>query len=111
MHSKALIDLNFLTNFVSMDMQQNRTEADSRFKKMAKNAQVSLFFLVLVLVATFVSRAVFIHKIGANFIGLATTIVNIVGFLNLAEMGFASVVAFALYGPIMTKIDPRFRLL
>ncbi|MFL9855455.1 hypothetical protein PQR72_06910 [Paraburkholderia madseniana] len=86
-----------------IDMQPNRIEGDSRFKKMAKNARVSLFFLVLVLVATFVSRAVFIHKIGASFIGLATTIVNIVGFLNLAEMGFASVVAFALYGPIHNR--------
>ncbi|MFM0198498.1 hypothetical protein PQR53_01305 [Paraburkholderia fungorum] len=84
-------------------MQPDRTEGDSRFRKMAKNAQVSLFFLILVLAATFVSRAVFIHKIGADFIGLTTTIVNIVGFLNLAEMGFASVVAFALYGPIHDK--------
>ncbi|CAE6902663.1 hypothetical protein R69608_03022 [Paraburkholderia nemoris] len=84
-------------------MQPNRVEDDSRFKKMAKNARVSLFFLVLILLATFVSRAVFIDKIGANFIGLTTTIVNIVGFLNLAEMGFASVVAFALYGPIHSK--------
>lgn len=75
----------------------------SRVQKTLKNAKTSLVFYVLLLITTFLSRSVFIKCLGEDFVGLTSAMMNIMGFLNLAEMGFSSVVAFALYKPIYEK--------
>lgn len=48
----------------------------------------------------FFSRKIFLEKLGADFIGLTGTLQNILGFLNLAELGIGTAVSFALYKPI-----------
>ncbi|OAI02387.1 hypothetical protein A1353_16485 [Methylomonas methanica] len=73
---------------------------NSRVARTIKNAKISLIFYFLLLVITFFSRSVFIKYLGADYVGLTSTMMNIMGFLNLAEMGFSSVVAFALYKPL-----------
>ncbi|WP_413728008.1 hypothetical protein [Sodalis sp. RH19] len=76
---------------------------ESRLGNTIRNARVSLFFYLIILLVTFYSRSFFIKQLGSDFVGLTTTMLNIIGFLNLAEMGFASVIAFALYKPLLER--------
>lgn len=73
---------------------------ESRVKKSLKNAKVSLTFYCLTLVLSFFSRKVFLDSLGADFVGLTTTLQNLLGFLNLAELGVSTAIGYVLYKPI-----------
>ena len=73
---------------------------ESRTHKSLLNAKVNLLFYFLALLVSFFSRKVFLDHLGADFIGLTGTLGNILGFLNLAELGAGASVSYALYQPI-----------
>lgn len=64
------------------------------------NSKVSLLYYVLILAATFISRKVFIDCLGSEVLGLNTTVSNLLGLLNLTELGIGVAVSFALYRPL-----------
>jgi len=72
----------------------------SRLNKSIKNARVALIFYFIALVLAFVSRKIFIDTLGTELVGLSATMRNILGFLNLAELGVYTAVATSLYKPI-----------
>ena len=72
----------------------------SRTTQGVKNVSVTLFFYVISMFLSFFSRKIFIDHLGADFMGLSTTVINVLGFLNLAELGVTSAIATALYKPI-----------
>ena len=57
---------------------------------------MNLLFYLLMTVVTFFSRKIFLDRLGADFIGLTGTLQNILGLLNLAELGIGSAVSFVL---------------
>lgn len=71
-----------------------------RVSKSIKNAEVNLVFYFLTLFLSFFSRKVFLDCLGPEFIGLSGTLSNILGYLNLAELGIASCISFHLYKPL-----------
>ena len=73
---------------------------ESRTHKSILNAKVNLLFYLLALFVSFFSRKIFLEHLGADFIGLTGTLQNILGFLNLAELGVGASVSYALYKPI-----------
>lgn len=73
---------------------------ESRTHKSLQNAKVNLVFYFLALIVSFFSRKIFLDHLGADFIGLTGTLQNILGFLNLAELGVGASVSYALYQPI-----------
>jgi len=75
----------------------------SRTHKSLRNAKISLIFYVFNLIISFVSRKYFLKYLGAEILGLNTTIGNVLEFLNIAELGIASAVAFCLYKPVYEK--------
>lgn len=75
----------------------------SRTAKSIKNAKVALIFYFINLVLQFFSRKVFLDYLGAEILGLNTTAQNLIGFLNLAELGIGSAISFTLYKPIYEK--------
>ncbi len=81
--------------------------AESRVKKSLLNAKVNLIFYVLTLALAFFSRKIFLDCLGADFVGLTGTLQNILGMLNLAELGIGSAVAFALYSPLHKGDKPE----
>lgn len=72
----------------------------SRQEKGIKNVTVTLIFYLISMLLAFFSRKIFIDYLGEDIVGLNTTIVNILGFLNLAELGVTSAIATALYKPL-----------
>lgn len=84
-------------------------QQESRVKKTLLNARVNLVFYFLTLVLSFFSRKIFLNCLGADFVGLTGTLQNLLGFLNLAELGIGSAIGYVLYKPIFehdrTKIN------
>lgn len=68
-----------------------------------KNAKVALFFNILLLVLNFFSRRVFIDTLGNELVGLSTSVISFIGFLNLADAGISMAIVNALYLPLFKK--------
>lgn len=73
---------------------------ESRVQKSVLNAKVNLVFYFAVLILSFFSRRIFLNNLGADFIGFTGTLSNLLGFLNLAELGIASAIGYVLYQPL-----------
>lgn len=86
-------------------MSEKKTDGigESRVKKTLLNARVNLIFYFLTLVLSFFSRKIFLDCLGVNFVGLTSTMQNLLGFLNLAELGIGSAIGFVLYKPLFEK--------
>lgn len=80
---------------------------NSRFSKSIKNARVAFIFYFIALLLAFISRKVFIETLGTELVGLSATMRNILGFLNLAELGVYTAVATSLYKPIFDKNEGK----
>lgn len=67
------------------------------------NAEVNLLFYFLSLFLAFFSRKIFLDCLGTEFIGLTGTLYNILGYLNLSELGIGACIGYFLFKPIQTK--------
>lgn len=74
----------------------------NRTRKSLINAEVNLVFYFLTLFLAFFSRQTFLTRLGADFMGLTGTLGNILGYLNLAELGIGSCISFFLYKPLQS---------
>lgn len=80
---------------------------ESRVKKTLLNARVNLIFYFLTLALRFFSRKIFLDCLGADFIGLTGTLYNLLGYLNLAELGIGSAIGYLLYKPLFDHDQQR----
>ena len=74
-----------------------------RVHKSMLNAEVNLLFYFLSLFLTFFSRKIFLDNLGAEFIGLTGTLNNILGYLNLSELGISAAIGYFLFKPLQQK--------
>ena len=74
-----------------------------RVHKSMLNAEVNLLFYFLSLFFAFFSRKIFLDNLGAEFIGLTGTLNNILGYLNLSELGISACIGYFLFKPIQTN--------
>ena len=72
----------------------------NRTKKSVINAEVNLLFYFLSLFVVFFSRKIFLDNLGADFIGLTGTLLSILGFRNLSELGIGLSVSYFLFKPL-----------
>lgn len=75
-------------------------QQESRVKKSLLNARVNLIFYFITLALSFFSRKIFLDCLGADFVGLTVTLQNLLGFLNLAELGIGLAIGYVLYKPL-----------
>ena len=73
---------------------------NSRLYKSFLNARVNLVFYFITLLLSFFSRKIFLDSLGDDFVGLTGTLQNLLGFLNLAEMGIGAAIGYVLYRPL-----------
>ncbi len=71
------------------------------------NARVNLIFYFLTLALSFFSRKIFLDTLGADFVGLTGTLQNLLGFLNLAELGIGSAIGYVLYKPLFERDETK----
>ncbi len=67
------------------------------------NANINIIFYFLSALMAFYSRKIFLDKLGNDFIGLFGTLGNMLGLLNLAELGIGTAVGVHLYKPIFNE--------
>ena len=71
--------------------------AESRTIKSIQNARVALFYYLANVILGFWARKVFFDYLGSEVLGLDTTASNLLGFLNLAELGIGVSISYFLY--------------
>lgn len=74
--------------------------SESRTINTFRNSSIALVYYGVSLILNFISRKVFLDKLGTEVLGLNTTANNLLSFLNLAELGIGFAISFALYAPI-----------
>ncbi|MCH5213855.1 MAG: sugar transporter [Muribaculaceae bacterium] len=74
--------------------------AISRTRKSVWNSSAAMGMYFINLVLEFYSRVIFLKYLGTEILGLNTTAVNLLQFLNLAEMGVWTAIATSLYKPL-----------
>ena len=81
-------------------------EQKSRTTYAIYNFTASMGGQMLAIVLQFVTRTVFIHTLGREYLGIGGLFNNILSMLSLAEFGVGSAIIFKLYEPI-SKNDHR----
>lgn len=66
-------------------------------------------FLFYYPIHLFFSRKIFLDMLGADFVGLMGTLQNLLGFLNLAELGIGASIGFVLYKPLFNDDKDKIR--
>lgn len=72
----------------------------SRIEKSIKNAQVNVIFYIITMVLAFFSRKVFLDILGTEFLGLSSTLGDILNLMNITELGIGTAVGVTLYKPL-----------
>lgn len=75
----------------------------SRTRRTIQNSRTSLFLFLFQILIGFYSRKVFLDCLGAEVLGVNTTLGNILSFLNLTELGIGIAMATSLYKPIQAQ--------
>lgn len=73
---------------------------ESRTQRSIHNVRIALIYYCINLIINFLSRKVFIEYLGTEVLGLNTTVVNLLQFLNLAELGIGAAISYTLYQPL-----------
>lgn len=72
----------------------------SRTKRTLQNTRMAIVLFLVQIAVGFYSRKIFLDYLGAEVLGLNTTLGNILSFMNLAELGIGIAMATSLYKPI-----------
>lgn len=72
----------------------------SRTNKSIKNSTFAIGFYFINLILQFYSRKIFLEYLGTEILGLNTTAMNLLQFLNLAELGITAGISYMLYKPL-----------
>ena len=72
----------------------------SRTKNAARNMLFGFINKIIVLLFSFIVRAIIIKTLGSEYLGLNSLFTSILQVLNLAELGFNSAVVYSMYKPI-----------
>lgn len=73
---------------------------ESRVAKSMKNTIFGMVGLFCSLIVSFITRSIFIRILGVEYNGVNGLFSNVLQVLNLAELGFATSIAYALYKPL-----------
>lgn len=74
-----------------------------RSKQSFLNMSIAMIYFVINNIFAFVSKSVFIAYLGIEYSGLNSFLLNIIGVLNIVELGISTSVGYALYKPLKEK--------
>ena len=82
----------------------------SRLKNSVYNILTGFGTRLLITVLRFITRTVFIHTLGKNYLGINGYFSDILSMLSLAELGLDTALNFKLYKPLAEGDDKRVRV-
>ena len=74
-----------------------------RTEDSSKNAMTSMIFYIINSIFSFISKTIFIRFLGIEYSGLNSLFTNVLGILNIAELGIGTAVGYSLYKPLAEK--------
>ena len=77
--------------------------AANRTHRTIQNSRTSLLLFLFQIFIGFYSRKIFLDHLGAEVLGINTTLGNILSFLNLTELGIGIAMTTSLYKPITNQ--------
>lgn len=78
-------------------------QQNTRSKNSIKNASVALIYYIITNIFAFVMKMVLTRFIGIEYAGLNSLLTNILGILNIAELGLSVAIGYSLYKPLAEK--------
>lgn len=75
-------------------------EKTARSQSSVKNATISLIYYLISSIFTFLMKMVLVRYIGIEYSGLNSLLTNIIGVLNIAELGIGTAIGYSLYKPL-----------
>lgn len=72
----------------------------SRIKNSARNMLSGFAYQFISLVLSFVSRTVFVHTLGTEYLGLNGIFSDVLNLLSMADLGFNTTMAYSFYKPL-----------
>lgn len=74
--------------------------SEGRKQNLTKNVGMSVVTQIVILVASFVNRTIFIKTLGAEYLGVEGLFTSILNVFSLAELGIGTAIIYNLYAPI-----------
>lgn len=68
-----------------------------------KNALVGTSMQLLSMGFSFLTRAVFVRVLTVEYLGVESVLVDLIGMLSIAELGFSTAIMYSLYGPLRNR--------
>ena len=72
----------------------------SRSKRTIQNMIFGFLYHILTIVLSFVSRTIFIHTLGTEYLGLNSIFTDVLKMLSMADLGFALAMSYSFYEPL-----------
>lgn len=77
--------------------------SNSRTKNSILNMVSSIGYQLICLVMSFISRTIFLQVLGVGYLGINGLFNDVLSMLNMAELGFGTVMTFSMYKPLAEK--------
>ncbi len=74
--------------------------ASGRVKKSILNLSTSMLYYLLTFILRFAVRDLFLQNLGVSILGYNSTFSNILGMLNLSELGIGIAITYKMYEPV-----------
>ncbi|GAA2910763.1 lipopolysaccharide biosynthesis protein [Enterococcus pseudoavium] len=84
---------------------------NSRTTKSIVNSSVALITQIIITLFQFAMQTVFIHTLGATYLGINGLFTNVLAILSFAELGIGNAIVFSLYQPLATNDLKHIQLL
>ena len=84
---------------------------DSRTQKSLKNIFSSFYTYFLNIILQFLNRTIFLAYLSIDYLGINGLFSNLISMLNLAELGIAGAMVYALYKPLAEQDTDRIKSL
>lgn len=78
-----------------------------RAKLFLKNSFIILITKLLCYFVDFVCRTILIHTVSMEYVGVTGLFTNIISVLSLSELGFSTVLVYAMYAPLAQKDEDK----
>ena len=75
-------------------------DKNNRTYKSIRNSIFALLGQFITILLNFVSRTVFIHTLGAVYLGVNGLFTNLLTVLSFAELGFSTAIIYEMYAPL-----------
>lgn len=82
-----------------------------RVKNSIRNFKYNIIAQILTTIISFVSRTIFVHILGQEYLGINGLFGNILTILSLADMGIATVLVYSMYEPLAKRNEEKMKQL